>query len=139
MITQGLTTSFKQQMLQGAQNLASNTLRIALYTANADLGPNTTAYTATGEVSGSGYAAGGIVLTGVTVSAAPNGTVYVNFDSPAWVGASFTARGALIYNVTQGNTSVAVLDFGADKTCNNQTFTVTMPASTATTALIRLP
>lgn len=139
MITQGLTTSFKQQMLQGAQNLASNTLRIALYTANADLGPNTTAYTATGEVSGTGYVAGGVVLTGVTISAATNGTVYVNFDSPAWAGASFTARGALIYNVTQGNTSVAVLDFGADKTCSNQTFTVTMPANTATTALIRFP
>lgn len=139
MITQGLTTSFKQQMLQGAQNLASNTLRIALYTASADIGPNTTAYATAGEVAGTGYTAGGLTLTGVTISAGTDGTVFVNFDSPAWAGASFTARAALIYNSTQANAAVAVLDFGADKTCSNQTFTVTMPANTATTALIRFP
>jgi hypothetical protein len=138
-LQQGLTTSFKQQMLQGAQNLASNTLKIALYTANADLGPNTTAYTTSNEVTGTGYVAGGETLTGVSISASSEGVVYVNFDSPAWASASFTARGALIYNVTQSNASVAVLDFGADKTCSNQTFTVTMPANTATTALIRFP
>ena len=138
-LQQGLTTSFKQQMLQGAQNLASNTLKIALYTANADLGPNTTAYTTSNEVTGTGYVAGGETLTGVSVSASSEGVVYVNFANPSWAGASFTARGALIYNVTQSNASVAVLDFGADKTCSNQTFTVTMPANTATTALIRFP
>lgn len=138
-LQQGLTTSFKQQMLQGAQNLASNTLKIALYTANADLGPNTTAYTTSNEVTGTGYTAGGETLTGVSLSASSEGVVYVNFANPSWAAASFTARGALIYNVTQGNASVAVLDFGADKTCSNQTFTVTMPANTATTALIRFP
>lgn len=138
-LQQGLTTSFKQQMLQGAQNLASNTLKIALYTANADLGPNTTAYSTTNEVTGTGYTAGGETLTGVSLSASSEGVVYVNFANPSWAAASFTARGALIYNVTQSNASVAVLDFGADKTCNNQTFTVTMPPNTATTALIRFP
>lgn len=138
-LQQGLTTSFKQQMLQGAQNIASNTLKIALYTANADLGPNTTAYTTSNEVTGTGYTAGGETLTGVSISASSEGVVYVNFANPSWAGASFTARGALIYNVTQSNASVAVLDFGADKTCSNQTFTVTMPANTATTALIRFP
>jgi hypothetical protein len=139
-IQQGLTTSFKQQMLQGAQNLAANTLKIALYTANADLGPNTTTYTGTtNEVTGTGYTTGGETLTGVSISASSEGVVYVNFDNPAWTNASFTARGALIYNSTQSNSSVAVLDFGADKTCSNQTFTVTMPANTATTALIRFP
>lgn len=138
-IQQGLTTSFKQQMLQGAQNLASNTLKMALYTANADLGPNTTGYGSTNEITGTGYVAGGETLTGVSISASPEGVVYVNFDDVSWAAASFTARGALIYNVTQSNASVAVLDFGADKTCSNQTFTVTMPANTATTALIRFP
>jgi hypothetical protein len=140
MIQQGLTTSFKQQMLQGAQNIASNTLKMALYTANTDLGPNTTTYTGTtNEVTGAGYTAGGETLTGVSISASPEGVVYVNFDNVSWAAASFTARGALIYNTTQSNASVAVLDFGADKTCSNQTFTVTMPANTATTALIRFP
>ena len=138
-LQQGLTTSFKQQMLQGAQNIASDTLKMALYTANADLGPNTTAYTTSNEVTGTGYVAGGETLTGVSISASSEGVVYVNFANPSWAGASFTARGALIYNVTQSNASVAVLDFGADKTCSNQTFTVTMPANTATTALIRFP
>lgn len=138
-IQQGLTTSFKQQMLQGQQALLTDTLKIALYTGFATLGPTTTAYSTTNEVVGGGYTAGGIVLTGVTLAADANGTVYVDFSSPSWPAASFTARGALIYNASQSNSSVAVLDFGSDKTCSNQTFTVTMPANTATTALIRFP
>lgn len=135
-IDQGLTTSFKQQMLQGQQDLSSDTLKMALYTGLADLGADTTAYTSTNEVSGTGYVAGGQTMSGVSISAATNGTVYVNFDNVVWNPAAFTARGALIYNVTQSNASVAVLDFGADKTCAN-TFTVTMPANTSTTALLR--
>lgn len=135
-IDQGLTTSFKQQMLQGQQDLSSDTLKMALYTGLADLGADTTAYTSTNEVSGTGYVAGGQTMSGVSISAATNGTVYVNFDNVVWNPAAFTARGALIYNVTQSNASVAVLDFGADKTCTN-TFTVTMPANTSTTALLR--
>lgn len=135
-IQQGLTTSFKQGMLQGQQDLSSDTLKMALYTAFSDIGPNTTAYTATNEVTGTGYVAGGQTMSGVTIGTATNGTVYVNFDNVVWNPAAFTARGALIYNVTQGNASVAVLDFGADKTCSN-TFTVTMPANTSTTALLR--
>lgn len=135
-IDQGLTTSFKQQMLQGQQDLSSDTLKMALYTGLADLGADTTAYTSTNEVSGTGYVAGGQTMSGVSISATTNGTVYVNFDNVVWNPAAFTARGALIYNVTQSNASVAVLDFGADKTCTN-TFTVTMPANTSTTALLR--
>ena len=138
-IQQGLTTSFKQEMLQGKQNLASNTLKMALYTGFASLGPTTTVYSTTDEVSGTGYTAGGVTLTGVTINTSDNGTVYVSFNNPSWANASFTARGALIYNSTQSNSSIAVLDFGADKTCSNQTFTVTLPANTATTALIRFP
>ena len=143
MIQQGLTNSFKQEMLQAGQNLATDTLKMALYTAFADLGPTTTAYTTTNEVVGAGYTAGGKLVTGVTISTqttGPNaGTVYVNFNNVSWSGASFTARGALIYNVTRGNASVAVLDFGSDKTFTSANNTVTMPANTATTALIRFP
>lgn len=138
-IQQGLTTSFKQQMVQGQQNLSADTLKMALYTAFVTLGPDTTAYSTTNEVTGTGYTAGGNTMSGVTINTSPNGVVYINFNNVVWSNASFTVRGALIYNTSQSNASVAVLDFGSDKTCSNQTFTVTMPANTATTALIRFP
>lgn len=139
-IQQGLTNSFKQEMLQAGQNLATDTLKMALYTAFSDIGPLTTAYTATNEVAGTGYAAGGVAVTGATISTDVNtGTVYVDFADVSWPGANFTARGALIYNVTRSNASVAVLDFGSDKTFSSVSNTVTMPANTATTALIRFP
>lgn len=141
MIQQGLTNSFKQEMLQAGQNLATDTLRMALYTALADIGPATTTYTGTtNEVTGTGYAAGGVVVTGAIISTdTQTGTVYVNFNNVSWPGANFTARGALIYNTTRSNKSVAVLDFGSDKTFTSTNNTVTMPANTATTALIRFP
>ena len=140
MIQQGLTNSFKQQMLQAGQNIVTDTLRMALYTAFADVGPTTAVYTATNEVSGTGYTAGGELVTGATVSVdVQSGTVYVDFANVAWPGANFTARGALIYNVTAGNKSIAVLDFGSDKTFTSTSNTVTLPANTATTALIRFP
>ncbi len=139
-IQQGLTNSFKQEMLQAGQNLATDTLKMALYTALSDIGPLTTAYTTTNEITGTGYTAGGEVVTGATISTdTQTGTVYVNFNNVSWPGANFTARGALIYNVTQANKSVAVLDFGSDKTFTSTNNTVTMPANTATTALIRFP
>jgi len=138
-IQQGLTTSFKQQMVLGQQNLSTNTLKMALYTAFATLGPDTTVYSSVNEVTGAGYTAGGVTMSGVTINTSPTGVVYINFNNVVWSNASFTVRGALIYNTSQGNSSVAVLDFGSDKTCSNQTFTVTMPANTATTALIRFP
>ena len=136
MIAQTLTTSLKQNLFNAAQNFATDTFKIALYTASADLGAATTVYTSVGETSGAGYVAGGITLTGTTVATSGT-TVYVNFNS-ATFSAAVTARGALIYNVSKGNKSVAVLDFGADKT-SSTTFIVTMPANTATSALIRLP
>jgi hypothetical protein len=139
-IQQGLTYSFKQEMLQAGQNLLTDTLKIALYTAFSDIGPTTTVYTTANEVVGTGYTAGGVVLTGVTINTdTQTGTVYVDFNDASWPGANFIARGALIYNATQSNKSVAVLDFGADKSFTAQTNTVTMPANTATTALIRFP
>lgn len=142
-IQQGLTNSFKQEMLQAGQNLLTDTLYMALYTAFSDIGPLTTEYTTSNEVTGTGYTAGGVEVTGAVIttstSGTTSGTVYVNFDNVSWPGANFIARGALIYNVTQGNKSVAVLDFGTDKSFNSVNNTVTMPVNSATTALIRFP
>ena len=142
-IQQGLTNSFKQEMLQAGQNLVTDTLYMALYTALSDIGSLTTVYTTANEVTGTGYTAGGVIVTGVTLNTettGPNaGTVYANFDNVSWPGANFVARGALIYNVTRSNKSVAVLDFGSDKTFSSVSNTVTMPVNSATTALIRFP
>jgi len=135
-IQQTLTTSFKQQILQAQQNLSTDTLKLALYTAAVTLGPNTTIYDTNNEVVGTGYAAGGNVLTGVTISTSESGVVYINFADSVWNPASFTSRCALIYNASQANKSIAVLDFGADKTCQ-ASFTVQMPPNTANAALIR--
>ena len=133
-IVQTQTTSFKKELYEAVHNLSTNTLNIALYDGNANLNENTTVYSATNEVVASGYTAGGNTLTGVTISSSGY-IAYVNFANTSWT-AAITARCALIYNVTQGNKSIAVIDFGADKT-STTTFTITMPANTATTALIR--
>jgi hypothetical protein len=135
MIVQGQTTSFKAELYQGVHNLLTNTLKIALYTALADLNENTTVYSTSNEIVGTGYTAGGKTLTGVTIGTSGS-IAYVNFNNVVWTPASFTTRCALIYNSSQGNKSIAVLDFGSDKTATN-TFTITMPANTATSALIR--
>jgi hypothetical protein len=132
-IVQTQTTSFKAELYEGIHDLLTDTLRIALYTAEADLNEATTAYSTTSEVVGSGYSAGGVTLTGVTISSSGY-TAYVNFDNVAF-GAAVTARCALIYNASKANRSIAVLDFGSDKT--SASFTITMPQNTATTALIR--
>ena len=134
-LSQTLTTSFKQQLLQGVHDFDTDTFKVALYTASADLNATTTVYTATGEVSGTGYAAGGDATT--TSVSVTDTTAFVNFSNVVWT-AALTARGALIYNSSKSNKAVAILDFGADKT-SVTTFTVTMPANTSTTALIRLP
>lgn len=135
-IQQGLTTSFLQQMVQGGQNLATDTLKLALYTGFASLGAGTTEYSTDNEVVGTGYTEGGKELTGVTINTSTNGTVFINFDNVVWDPAAITARCALIYNTTRSNSSVAVLDFGSDKVSSNS-FTVTMPVNSATTALLR--
>jgi hypothetical protein len=132
-IVQTQTTSFKKELYQAVHNLSTDTLKIALYTASADLNEATTVYSTTNEVTGTGYTAGGVTLTGVTINS-ENYTAYVDFADVVF-NAAVTARCALIYNSTQGNKSIAVLDFGSDKTSSN--FTITMPANTATAALIR--
>jgi len=136
MITQTVTTSYKYDCYTAQQNVATDTLKMALYTAAANLNADTTVYSADNEVSSTNYTAGGQVLTGVTVSTSGS-TVYVSFNNPSWNNVSFTCRGALIYNSSKSNKSVAVLNFGSDKTVSNNTFTVILPANTATTALIR--
>ena len=133
-IVQTQTTSFKKELYQGIHDLSTDTIKIALYTAAADLNAATTVYSSTNEVVASGYTAGGQVMTGVQISS-DGYTAYVNWDNVSWTTA-VTARCALMYNVTQGNKSVAVLDFGSDKT-SATTFLITMPANTSTAALIR--
>ena len=133
-IVQTQTTSFKAELYQGIHDLTTDVIKIALYTANVNLNEDTTVYSATNEVVATGYTAGGETMTGITVSTSGY-TAYVGFANVSWT-AALTARCALIYNSTQGNKSVAVLDFGSDKT-STTTFLITMPANTSTTALIR--
>jgi hypothetical protein len=133
-IVQTQTTSFKAELYQGIHDLTTDVIKIALYTANANLNADTTVYSSVNEVVATGYTAGGQTMTGITVSTSDY-TAYVGFANVSWT-AALTARCALIYNSTQGNKSVAVLDFGSDKT-STTTFLITMPANTSTTALIR--
>jgi len=148
-IGQTLTTSFKVQILDGIHNFgvgvirtttAADTFKIALYSTLATLNSTTTEYTTQDEVTGTGYTAGGNTLV---ISQAPTSTdtetvAWLNFENSSWANATFSADGALIYNSTQGNKAVAVLNFGSTKTTTNQTFTVTFPASTSSAALIRI-
>ena len=140
-LEQGQTLSFRSEIVQGGQDLSADTLYMALYDGFATLGPATAVYTTENEVVGTGYTAGGNTITGVTITTDVNtNTVYIDFDNVSWPGASFTARGALIYNTSTtpvSNRSIAVLDFGADKLFTSTNNTVTMPVNTPTTALLR--
>lgn len=133
-ISQTTCTSFKREQYLAIHDFSTDVLKIALYTDAATIGANTTEYTTSDEVVGAGYAAGGNVLTGVTVN--QSGTsAYVDFDNASWTG-SLTARGALIYNSSKANKSIAVLDFGADKT-SVVTFEIQMPANDSVNAILR--
>lgn len=132
-IVQTQTTSFKKELYEAIHDLTTDVLKIALYTASADLNEATTAYSTSNEVTGTGYVAGGVTLTGVTVSSSGY-TAYVDFADVVF-SAAVTARCALIYNSSKANRSIAVLDFGSDKTSAN--FTITMPSNDASSALIR--
>ena len=148
-IAQTATTSFKVELLQAVHNFgptSPDTFKVALYTAAANIGPTTTAYTTSGEVSdsGTGYTAGGNTLVISTSPTSGNNssnvpTAYVSFNNTSWTSATFTARGALIYNDTaSGNPSVAVLDFGSDKTVSNDTFQIIFPTPDANSAIVRI-
>jgi hypothetical protein len=140
-ITQGATNAFKTGLPSSTFNFASDTFKIALYTGAADLGPTTSAYTTTNEISGTGYSAGGLVLTvsvQPTIGSNPaNTTAYLSFGNALWNPAAFTCRGALIYKSGGGNPTVCVLDFGSDKTCTT-TFEIQFPSATSTSAIIRI-
>jgi len=129
-ITQAMCTSFKAEILDEQHDLAADTLKIALYTSSASLGAGTTAYTTSNEISGTGYSAGGETLTSTTVSTTGT-TAFFDADDPTWTSASFTARGALIYNSTNGDKAIAVLNFGGDFTVSSGTFRIVFPAAGA--------
>jgi hypothetical protein len=137
MITAGLTNSFKEELLLGLHDFDTDVMKIALYTSAAELGPDTLAYTTLGEVSGTGYTATGLVLTGATVTRT-NNVAYVSFSNPAWNAATFTTRGALIYNSSKSNRSVGVLNFGLNQTVLSQQFQIQFPPNNPDTALIRI-
>ena len=154
-IVQGMCTSFKAEVLLAVHDFratSGDTFKIALYTAAASLDANTTAYTASSEITGTNYTAGGKTLTNLGVTASNGGTAqgtgYATFSNVTWTNATFTARGALIYNSTPSangtanttltNPAVAVLDFGSDKTVSSSDFTIVFPSATNTTAIVRI-
>lgn len=143
-----MCTSFKSELLQAAHDFrtSGDTFKIALYTNSASFTAATTAYTATNEItntSGSAYTAGGADLTNVDPTTSGT-TAFTDFADESWTSASFTARGALIYNSTPTaglgltNPTVCVLDFGSDKTASNGTFTIVFPTADASNAIIRI-
>jgi hypothetical protein len=141
-IEQTMCTSFKVALLDGEMDFSSNTsqtFKIALFTSDASLDADTTAYAVTNEASGTGYTAGGETLTISTNPTSTDTTAYLTFSTVTWTTSSITARGALIYRSSgTGNNAVAVLDFGADKTTLGSTFTVTFPTADNNTAIIRI-
>ena len=140
-ISQAMCTSFKKELLEAKHNFLNSggdTFKIALYTSSASLGASTTAYTTSNEISGTNYSAKGNTLTRVDPSSSGT-TALTDFADSSWSTATFTARGALIFNEdTSGDTSVLVLDFGADKTATAGTFTITFPTPDADDAIIRI-
>jgi hypothetical protein len=146
-ITQAMATSFKVDLLNGVHAFGTTVTRgstnadtfyIALYTSSATLGATTTAYTVTNEVSGTGYSAGGNSLTVSQTPTSTSTTAWLDFADSTWSSSTITAAGALIYNSTNSNKAVAVLDFGGDKTSTNGDFTIVFPTADSTSAIIRI-
>lgn len=146
-ITQAMATSFKVEILDGVHNFgvgvvrastAADTFKIALYTSSATLSAATTAYSATNEVSGTGYTAGGNTLTISQAPTSTSTTAWLDFADSTWTSATITANGALIYNATQSNKAVAVLAFGGDKTSTAGDFTIIFPTADSSNAIIRI-
>jgi hypothetical protein len=146
-ISQGLATSFKVQILTATHNFgtapirattAADTFKIALYTSSATLGTTTTVYTTSNEVTGAGYTVGGNTLSVSVVPTSSGTTAYLSFSNTTWASSTITARGALIYNASQGNAAVAVFDFGSDKSTTSGDFTIVFPTADASNAVIRI-
>lgn len=139
-ITQAMCTSFKVELLTGTHNFTNSTgdtFKLALYTNSATLDASTTAYSATNEASGTGYSAGGGTLVNVTPTSSGT-TAFTDFSDLTFSSATITARGCLIYNSTDSDKAVAVLDFGGDKTSTNGDFTIQFPTADANNAIIRI-
>ena len=149
-ISQALCTSFKVELLTGHHAFGSSvvragtttdTFKVALYTSSATLGAATTDYannTGNEVANGNGYTTGG---TSIAIAQAPtstSATAWLDFTDTQWTTATFTARGGLIYNDTNSDKAVAVLDFGTDKTVDNGTFTIQWPVGDSSTAIIRI-
>ena len=135
-----LCTSFKTALMTAPHNFSAsggNTMKIALYTNSASLTAATTAYATTNEVTGTNYTAGGNTLTNVNPTSSGT-TAFTDFADTTWTSSTITARGALIYNSSASNKSVAVLDFGSDKTSTSGDFTIQFPAASSSAAIIRL-
>ena len=139
-ITSTLTTSFKKELLEATHNFSAsggNSFKLALYTSSATLGATTTAFTTTGQASGTNYSSGGSALT--NIAPLTSGTVgFTDFSDLTFGTATITARGCMIYNDTNGDKSVATIDFGGDKTSTAGDFTIVFPAKTSGTAIIRI-
>ena len=139
-ITSTLTTSFKKQLLEGLHNFKNSgggTFKLALYTSSATLGATTTAFTTTGQASGTNYTSGGGTLTKVAPTSSGT-TGFTDFADLTFNTATITARGCMIYNDTNSDKSVATIDFGGDKTSTAGDFTIVFPAAAASTAIIRI-
>lgn len=139
-ISQAMCTSFKVELMQAVHNFSNpggNTFKIALYTSSATLGASTTAYTTSNEVVGTGYTAGGNTLTSVTPTSSGT-TAFTDFADTTWSSSTITARGALIYNSSQADKAVIVLDFGSDKSSSSGDFTIIFPTANASDAIIRI-
>lgn len=146
-ITQAMATSFKVDLLNGVHAFGTTVTRgstnadtfyIALYTSSATLDSTTTAYSATNEVSGTGYSAGGNSLTVSQTPTSTSTTAWLDFADSTWASSTITANGALIYNSTNSNKAVAVLAFGGDKTSTNGDFTIVFPTADSSNAIIRI-
>ena len=146
-ISQALATSFKVQLLTATHNFgtapirattAADTFKIALYTSSATLDASTTVYTTSNEVTGTGYTAGGNTLAISVTPTSTGTTAYLSFSNTTWLASTIPARGALIYNSTQGNAAVAIFDFGSDKSTTAGDFTIVFPAANSTNAVIRI-
>lgn len=139
-ISTAFCTSFKQGLMQGLHdfdNPGGHTFKIALYTSSATLGASTTAYSATNEITGTNYTAGGNTLTAVTPTTSGT-TAFTDFTDTTWAASTITANGALIYNNTSSNAACVVLAFGSDKSSSNGDFTIVFPLADASNAIIRI-
>ena len=139
-ITQAMCTSFKVELLTATHNFTNSsghTFKLALFTDSASLGAGTTAYSTSNEASGTGYSAGGNTLTNVTPTSGGT-TAFTDFVDTSFTSSTITARGALIYNSSQSNKAVVVLDFGSDKSSTSGTFSVIFPTADASNAIIRI-